>query len=149
MTKLSIKKLIVFGIILLITGFAAYAFAHGGGYHMRGGYGMMNGYHMGGGHMWNSLSDEDQTKMQDQMDEFFESTKDLREQYHQKRADLKQEYSKSEKDQAMIETLEKEVFDLSSKLERERFDHMTGMRKLFAEKTPGFNSGMGGYGGCF
>jgi hypothetical protein len=32
MIKFSIKKLIVLGTILLITGFAAYAFAYGGGY---------------------------------------------------------------------------------------------------------------------
>ena len=68
MTNYSIKRIIIFGTILLLTGFAAYAFAHGGGYHMggdygygmmagyhRGGYGMMDGYHMGG-HMWNDLS---------------------------------------------------------------------------------------------
>jgi hypothetical protein len=35
MTNFSIKKLIVLGTILLITGFTAYAFAHGGGYHIR------------------------------------------------------------------------------------------------------------------
>ncbi|WP_020588177.1 hypothetical protein [Desulfobacter curvatus] len=94
MTKISIKNLIFFGTILLVTGFAAYAFAHGGGYHMGGGYGygMMNGYgyhHMGGGgHMWNNLSVEDQQKMQDQMNDFFSSTQELREQYYQKRVAL-------------------------------------------------------------
>lgn len=152
MTKFSIKKIIVLGTIFLITGFAAYAFAQGGGYHMGGNYGqgMMNGYHMGnGGHMWNNLPAEDQQKMQDQMNEFFSSTKNLREQYSQKRLDLNQEYSKTEKEQAKIDSLEKELFDLSSKLEKQRFEHMTGIQKLFADKTPGFNMGRGSYSGCF
>ena len=149
MTTISIKKLIIFGTILLFTGFAAYAFAHGGGYHMVGGYGMMNGYHMGGGQMWNNLSAEDQNKMQDQMNDFFNSTKDLRELYNQKRIDLNQEYSKSERDQNKIDNLEKELFEISSNLEKERFEHMSGMHKLFADKAPGSNYGMRGSGGCF
>lgn len=163
MTKFSIKKLIVLGTILLVSGFAVYAFAHGGdgyrmggnGYHMGGGGygpGMMNGYQMGGGgHMWNDLSVEDQQKMQDQMNAFFSSTKELRGQYYQKRVELNQEYSKSEKNTAKIETLEKELFDLSSQIEKERFDHMNKVQKLFADKAPGNNYGMrgNGYGGCF
>jgi zinc resistance-associated protein len=161
MTKISIKKLITFGTILLVTGFAALAFAHGGGYHMGGGYGygygMMNGngyHHMGGnGHMWNDLSVEDQQKMQDQMNAFFSSTQDLRKQYYQTRVDLNTEYSKSEKDQAKIDALEKELFDLSSKIEKKRFEHTRKMRELFADNATGFNHGMGmggyGYGGCF
>lgn len=162
MTKISIKKLIIFGTILLVTGFAAYAFAHGGGYHMGDGYGygMMNmngnGYHMGGGgHMWNDLSVEDQQKMQDQMNDFFSSTQGLREQYYQKRVELNTEYSKSNKDQAKIDTLEKDLFDLSSKIEKKHFDHTRKMQALFADKATGFNYGMGmgmsgrGYGDCF
>jgi zinc resistance-associated protein len=162
MTKISIKKLITFGTILLVTGFTAYAFAYGGGYHMGDGYGygMMNGYgynhmdgyhHMGSGHMWNNLSVEDQQKMQDQMNAFFSSTQELRTQYDQKRVELNTEYSKSNKDQAKIDALEKDLFDLSSKIEQERFDHTRKMRELFADEATGFNYGMGGYGygGCF
>lgn len=159
MTKISIKKLITFGTILLVTGFAALAFAHGGGYHMGDGYGygMMNGngyHHMGGGgHMWNNLSAEDQQKMQDQMNAFFSSTQELRTQYGQKRIELNTEYSKTEKDQAKIDALEKELFDISSKINEKRFEHTRKMRALFADKAIGFNDGMGmggyGYGGCF
>lgn len=159
MTKISIKKLIFFGIILMVTGFAAFAFAHGGGYHMGSGYGhgMMNGYgyhHMGGGgHMWNNLSAEDQQKMQDRMNAFFSSTRELRNQYDQKRVELKTEYSKSEKDQAKIDALENELFDLSSKIEKKRFEHSRNMRDFFADGSIGFNQGMGmggyGYGSCF
>lgn len=165
MNIFSIKKIIILGTVLLLTGFAVLAFAHGGGYHMRGGsgygmmngghmgdgygYGMMNGYHMGGGHMWNDLSVEDQQKMQDQMNKFFSSTRELRNQYDRKRVELNQEYAKPEADQARIDTLEKELFDLSSKIEKERFEHMSGMRKLFADKAPGYHMGRGGVGGCF
>ena len=152
MNKISLKRLVVLGMILLLTGFAAYAFAHGGGNYMgRGGYGMMNGYHMGnGGHMWNNFSAEDQGKMQNQMNEFFSSTKGLREQYDKKQLELNQEYSNPEKDQAKIDTLQSELFDLNSKIEKERFEHMRGMQKLFADKAPGYNMGWGGRnGGCF
>ncbi len=152
MTKISIKKLIIFGTILIFTGFTAYAFAHSGKYHMGGGYGsgMMNGYHMGGGgHMWDDLSVKDQQKMHDQMNEFFSSTQELRKQYYQKRVELNQEYSKSEKDQAQIDTLEKELFDLSSQIEKSRFEHMNETQKLYSDKAPGYNMGRGGYGGCF
>jgi len=157
MTNHSIKKVFILGTILFLTGFAAYAFAHGSGYNMgggyhRGGYGMMNGYHMGG-HMWNDLSVEDQQMMHDQMNKFFSETQEVRTEYYQKRVELNKEYSKPEKDQAKIDTLEKELFDLSSKIEKKRFDHKREMQKLFSDKAPGFNYGMGmrghGYGGCF
>lgn len=149
MTNFSIKKLIILGTVLLVTGFTALAFAHGGGYHMGGGYGMMNAYHMGGGHMWNNLSVDDQQKMQDQMNIFFSSTQELRNQYYQKRTELNQEYANPEKDQTKVDALEKELFDLSTKIEKERFEHMKGMRNLFADKSPGYHMGRGGYGGCF
>lgn len=148
MTKF--KSVIIFGTIILFTGFTAYAFAHGRGERMGDGYGMMNGYHMnGGGHMWNNLSMEDQQLMQDQMNKFFTSTKDLRIQYDEKRVELDQEYSKPEKDQARIANLEKELFELSAKLEKARFDHMSEMRRLFADKGyGGYMMGAGGFGGC-
>lgn len=158
MTKISAKKTIIFGIVALITGFAVYAFAHGpgygmmNGYHMGGGYGngMMNGYSMGGGgHMWNNLSVEDQQKMQDQMNNFFSQTQELRNEYDQKRVELNQEYSKPEKDQATINTLEKELFDLSSQIEKKRFDHMSKVQELFTANSSGAYMGRGGYGGCF
>ena len=73
MNRNSIKRLIIGGTILLVTGFTALAFAQGGGYNMRGGYGhgMMSGYghHQAGncGYMYNNLSVEDQQNMQDHM----------------------------------------------------------------------------------
>lgn len=148
MTKISTKKTIIFGIVALITGFAVYAFAYGPG------YGMMNGYSMGGGgHMWNNLSVEDQQKMQDQMNNFFSQTQELRNQHYQKRVELNQEYSKPEKDQATINTLEKELFDLSTQIEKKRFDHMNKVQELFTanglRNAPGTYMGRGGYGGCF
>ncbi len=165
MNNYPIKKLVIFGITLLLAGFVGYTFAHGWGYHMgggygygmmdgyhRGGYSMMDGYHMGG-HMWNDLSVEDQQIMHDQMNKFFSETQELRSEYYQKRVELNKEYSKPDKDQAKIDTLEKELFDLSSKIEKNRFDHTREMQKLFGDKIPGFNYGMGmgghGYGGCF
>lgn len=168
MTKTSTKKTLIFGIVALIIGFSVYAFAYGpgmmngggyGGYGMMnggGGYGpgMMNGYYMGnGGHMWDNLSVEDQQKMQDQMNNFFSTTQELRKQYYQKRVELNQEYSKSEKDRTKIDTLEKELFDLSTQIEKSRFDHMNKMQDLFTDNspgnTPGNYMGRGGYLGCF
>jgi len=147
MKNYSIKSLVILGAILLVTGIA---FAHGrgyhmggygGGYHMNGGYGMMNG----SPHGWDNLSAEDQKKMQDEMNAFYEETKALRAEYSQKRAALAQEYATPEKDQAAIDHLEEELFNLSSKLDKERFDHMGTMRKQFGGNTYGM-----GYGhGCF
>nr|WP_320014405.1 periplasmic heavy metal sensor [uncultured Desulfobacter sp.] len=164
MTNYSIKKIVIFGTILL-TCFTAYAFAHSGSYHRsnghgygmmdshhRGGDGMMDGYHMGG-HMWNDLSVEDKQKMHDQMNKFFSATQKLKSEFYQKRVELNQEYLKSEKDQAKIDALEKELFDLSSKIEKKHFDHTREMQKRFANKAPDFNHGMSTgryeYGGCF
>jgi len=66
---------------------------------------------------------------------------------------LNTEYSKSDKDQAKIDTLKKDLFDLSSQIEKKHVDHTRKMQALFADKAPGFNYGMGmsghGYGGCF
>jgi zinc resistance-associated protein len=159
MTNFSLKRVILFGTIFLITGFTAYAFAHGGGYHMGGGYGygmMGDGYHMMGGygHMWNALSPEDQQLMHDQMDKFFASTQDLRKQYYEKRVELNQEYANPEKDQARISALEKDLFDISSKIEKARFENMNEMHKRFAGRIPdgymmGTGRGYGGYGGCY
>jgi len=169
MKKFIAKKTILFASIVLIAGvIAAQAFAHmGGNYQRRGGYNMMNNNHMGygnqmgygnhmgengimgNGYMMESLSAEDQKKMQDQMDEFYSSTKGLRGQYYQKRTGLNQEYSKSEKDQAKIDTLEKELFDLSAQIEKKRFENMNGMQKFYSNKGSGSYMGRVGYGGCF
>ncbi len=156
MTKLTTKKTLIVASIVLIAGIlASQAFAH-----MGGGYGMMNGNHMGngqmgngmmgGGHMMDGLSAEDQEKMQEQMNTFFSATREVREQRYQKQLELNQEYAKTEKDQAKIDTLQKELFDLSAQFEKERFNHMTTMQKLFAGKTTGNFRGMGGgYNNCF
>ncbi len=154
MTKLTTKKTLIVASIVLIAGIlASQAFGHmgggynnmGNGYHMGGGYGMMNG-----GHMMNGLSTEDQEKMQEQMNTFFSATKEVRELRSQKQLELNQEYAKTEKDQAKIDTLQKELFDLSAQFEKERFTHMTSMQKLFAGNTTGNFQGMaGGYNNCF
>ena len=75
MNKNSIKRLIIGGTILLVTGFSALAFAQGGGYNMRGGggygHGMMNGYghHQAGncGYMYNNMSADARQNMLDHM----------------------------------------------------------------------------------
>ena len=154
MKKHSLTTAVIFGAILLITGFA---FAHSRGYHMmdgyEGGYHMMDGY--GGNHHmygWNNLSAEDQKKMQEEMDNFYAATKDLRAEYTQKQMDLEQEYAKPDRDQAAIDRLEKKLFDISSKLDRKRFEHMTTMRHEFGGMMgEGYGHGYGrGYGhGCY
>lgn len=161
MRKFTTKKTIVTAAILLIAGFfTTQAFAYmGGGYHMGSGYGMMNdnqmGYGMAGnrgnGYMMENLSAEDQQKMLDQMNTFFTSTKDIREQSYQKQLELNTEYLKTDKDQAKIETLQKELFDLSAQFEKERFNNMISMQKQFSGKNIGSFNGRGNrYGnGCF
>ena len=138
-----------------------YGMGNGYGYHMGGGYNMMNGSRMGytnqmnsgmmgNGYMMENLSAEDQQKMLEQMNRFFSATREVREQSYQKQLELNTEYAKSEKDQIKIDRLQKELFDLSSQFEKERFTHMTAMQKLFPDKNRGSFMGMGGgYGSCF
>ncbi len=156
MKKINTKKTAVVAAILFIAGIVAtQAFGFmGGGNHMGGnssGYGNHMGYGMmGNGYMMGNLSVEDQQKMLDQMNTFFASTKDIREQLYQKQVELNAESAKPEKDQAKIETLEKDLFDLSSRFEKQRFDHMLTVRKLFPDDDNGSFRGMGGRNGnCF
>ncbi len=155
MKKTITKKTILLISIILAVGFiATQVFAHmggynmGNGYHMGNGYNMMSGPHMGYGHMWNNLSAEDQKKMQDQMDTYFEATKDIRLQINQKQLELNTEALKTKQDPAVIDRLEQELFDLSAQLDKERFNHMKKMRTLFSGTDSRNFTGMGyGYGG--
>ncbi len=162
MKKLFTKKTVVIASFVLVAGFiASQAFGHMGSYNNMMGYnGHMNGYNQnmmsygqgmmgnGGGHMWDNLSVEDQKKMQDQMNTFFEATKEIREQAYEKRQELKLEFSKSEKDQGKIDTLQKELYEISSQFEKKRFNQMTEMQKLFSDKNGGSFMGNGrNYGG--
>jgi Spy/CpxP family protein refolding chaperone len=173
MKKLTTKKTIGVTAILFIAGIiATQAFAYmGGGYHMGSGYGMMNGNqvgygnqmgygmmgngymgngYMGNGYMMENLSAENQQKMLDQMNSFFASTKEIREQRYQKQLELNKEYANPEKDQAKIETLQKELFDLSTQFEKQRFDNRIAMQKLFPDNNmSSFTGANRGYGGCF
>jgi len=140
MRKLTIKKTALFASIILIAGvITSQTFAHmGGGYNMMGGNQMGYGNHMsngmmGSGYMMENLSAENQQKMLEQMNTFFASTREVREQSYQKQLELNKEYAKSEKDQTKIDSLRKELFDLSSQFEKERFNHMTTMQKLFSD----------------
>lgn len=99
MKKHTTTTAVIFGAILLITGFA---FANGRGYHMMDGYGnyhmmdgyggyhMMNGYdgyhHMNG---WNMLSVENQKRMQENMDNFHGDTRGQNNEYTRKQGDSK------------------------------------------------------------
>ena len=143
------KKALIFGLIVLLTGFSAYAFARGGEYGpVAGGYHMMGNGMYGYGHMWQNLTPEDQEKMKTQMDTFFESTKELRAQHYEKRAELNRLYSSPEKNQTKIDTLKKELIDISAQLGKQRVDHMTEMNTHFAGRTNGLMT-MRSYRGCF
>lgn len=168
MKKITTRKTVLAALILLIAGIiTTQGFAYmGGGYHMGSGYGMMNGNqgrygnqmgygmmgngYMGNGYMMENLSAENQQKMLNQMNSFFASTKEIREQSYQKQLELNKEYVNPEKDQAKIDTLQKELFDLSTQFEKQRFDNMIAMQKLFPDNnTYSFTGARGGYGGCF
>ena len=161
MKKFTKTKTIIVASILLVAGIiTSHATAYmGGANHMGNGSNMMNGNHMGygsgygmmdNGYMMENLSAEDQAKMLDQMNSFFSSIRDIREQQYQKQLELNAEYAKPEKDQVKIEALQKQVFDLSSQFEKQRFDHMVTMNRFFADKNTGSATGMGnGYNSCF
>ena len=151
----TLKKTLLFAVILLIASLSVYAFAHSGRNHMRGFSGMGYGNHMGygmnyyrGGHMLDSLSIDDQAKMQEQMNAFFSDTKEIREKKYNKRLELNQEYSKSEVDNEKIKRLQSELFDLSSQFEKQRFEHRATMQELFGNQNNRYNTGRG-YGRCF
>lgn len=157
MKKFNTKKTAVVAAILFIAGIiATQAFGFmGSGNQMGGNYGMMNKNHMGYGMMGNgpmmgTLSVEDQQKMMDRMNAFFDSTKDIREQIYQKQVELDTEAAKPEQDQERIGMLQKELFELSSQFEKQRFDHMLAMRELFPDEDNESFRGMGGRNGyCF
>ena len=167
MTRTNIKKTVTAAAILLITGFfavQAFAYMSGGGYHRGGGYGMMNnGGHMGygsghmngygmnqNGHMWNNLTREEQSRLQNRMDQFRSSTKNLRDRYYQTRQELNRAYADPRTDRATIEQLNEKLVDISSELEQKRLNHRADLRNEFGGRIGGFHGGMArGYGGCY
>jgi len=159
MKKNITKKSILAVSVILIAGFiASQAVAHMNGsmYGNQNGYGNhMMGY---GNYMGPNISVEDQAKMHEQMDAFFEATKGIREKIYKKRVALSREYAKDKKDQGAIDTLENDLFDLNTQLEKKRFEHMKAMQDLFPYENGRYGTGMGqgygmgmghGYGGCY
>ena len=170
MKKIITKKTMVLASILLITAvIGTQAFAQMGrgrnnmrnntragyGNHMGNGYMMGGGYMMGNGCMMNNLSVEDQQKMLDQMNKFFNSTKTLRGEIYQTRLELNQEIAKKDVDETKVADLQKELIDLFAKFNKARYDHMSAMQKLNinnngTDNFMGMRRGMGrGYNRCF
>lgn len=151
MNKFTAKNTILPAAILLIIGIiATQAFAHMGGNFGGGWFGMMGRSHMGNGYMMSNFSVEDQQKMQDRMNTFFSETADIREQIYRKQLELEQEYAATEMDQAKIEEIQKQLFDLNTRFEKERFNHMTAMQQLFPDQgRSGFYGRGNRYGNCF
>ncbi len=145
MINKTLKTTLILAAIILVT-FSVYAFARGGRTHM-GSWNNM-GYGMYDGNMWNGLSTDDQTKMQESMNTFFSDTKDIREAKYNKQLELDEEYSKSEFDKEKIKGLQSEIFDLSSQFEKKRFEHRTTMQGLFGNENNRYTSYRGDRG-CF
>ena len=139
------KKTLIGGLVLLITGLATIALAHNGygpnwGNHMMGG----GGY----GHMWQSSNPADHDQMRSLMATYHTETLELRKQFFEKRALLNKEFAKPEKDQASIDLLKGELADISAKLESQRLEHMSQMQSFSNGRMAGFGPMMG-FRGCF
>jgi len=159
MKNKTLKTTLFLAAIFLVS-FSVYAFAHGGRTYMGSsnhmGYGNHMGYnsHMGGygmmynDNMWEDLSAEGQTRMQESMNKFFSDTKEIREARYNKQLELNKEYSKTEIDKGKVKKLQNEIFDLSSKFEKKRYEHMETVQELFGNETNRY-SAVRGYQGCF
>ncbi|MFP4445465.1 MAG: periplasmic heavy metal sensor [Desulfosudaceae bacterium] len=155
-------KTILTVMVVLITGvFAVQAFAHMGGHHRGGGgfghhgaYGNQPGCGpYGSGPAWNKLAGEEREQFLQEREKFFAATQELRNQYQAKRLALSNEYAREKTDPARIRALEKELFEISAKLDKARFEHRLTMQEKFGDNAAGF-SRKGykpgyGRGGCF
>lgn len=138
------NKMVCILTVFTIIGFSAYAFAGG-----KTGYGRHHGgWHHGGnecpgyGFMAGDLNEEDIQKLDEQREAFFKSTEDLRQERYQKRLTMESEFAKKNPDPKKVANLQKEISDLTAKIDQKRIEHMIEMKKI----NPGFGTGFMGPG---
>lgn len=156
------KTLITVSIILLVSVTAA--FAHGGcgrgwdqnmdycdGRMMGPGYGrghgMGYGPHMRGYGTSNSLSEEDQAKLDQLRDSFFKETRELRGQIDESRLALRNEMIKDNPDEAKALKLQKQISALKGDFDQKMVKHRLEVHKLLPDSYKGRGFGIGRHGG--
>ena len=163
MNNANTRKTILTVMVVLITGvFVVQAFAYMGGHHRgwngyghHGGYGSQPGYGPHStGPAWDNLTGEEREKFLKERERFHAATQELRNQYQEKRLSLSHEYAREKTDPAKIRALEKELFEISAKLDKARFEHRLAMQEKFGDNAAGFSRkgykrGYGRSGGCF
>ena len=151
-TKHTLTVIGVIATIVLVGGWAFWAFAHGplgkGGY---GHPGHSYEYH------YSNLSPEQREKLQAQEQKFYEDTAELRRELSQKRLDLRSLWIDPKADPQKIKVRQREVFELQRRIQEKAMEHKLAIRELLPEEGIGrgpWGSGMGygphhrrGYGG--
>lgn len=126
-------KLIVIGVVVILTGWTADAAAGRG----RGGRGAGPTYSA-------DLTDAQISQLAAERQSFMESTKDIREQLREKNMLLHAEQAKKSPDTAKISSLESELTTLRAQFQDARQQHVAAMKRI----DPNFTEGKGGGRGC-
>ncbi len=137
---------ILAGIALIVSVVAVTAFAHGPGWGWgRGGH--MMGY-WDGGPAYGNLTDDQRSQLETLDREFFDQTADIRSRLAAKSAELDALLSAQNPDLAKIESVQREIGDLRSKLDQNRLDFELKARKIDPNAAYGYyGHSMGSYGG--
>ena len=162
-----IKTTLIIIALVATAGIVSMAFAHGGwggngyGGHMMGygGYGMgpgMMGYGYGPGYgrydrgnYPADLSREDNNKLQQAQEKFFEETRTLRDQIQDNQFALNDELDKANPDKTKVAELQKAISKLQSDFDQKAVGYRLEVRKILPEGTRDFGYGYGpGYGAC-
>ncbi len=139
------NTLIFAGIALIVSVAAITAFAHGpvGNW----GYGghMMGYWDRGPG--YGNLTDDQRNQIETLNRKFFDQTADIRSRLEAKSSELDALLYAQNPDRANIESVQREISDLRSKLDQKRIDYELELRKIDPNATDGYyGHHMGGYG---
>lgn len=139
------KTFILAGIILIASIAAVAAYAHGPvmGW---GRWGNMMGY-WDDGPAYGNLTGDQRNQLETLDRKFYEQTADLRSRLEAKSAELNSLLYAQNPDKAKIESIQRDIEDLQSKLDQKRLDYDLQVRKIDPNAGYGYNGyPMGGYG---
>jgi len=150
------KKLITITGILVLTAIIAYpVFAWGprwGGMHGQPGYwGHGPGYCWGGQTSYGNLTPEQQTRLEELQQDFYNETAKLRSELWAKRGELNALLNSPNADEQRIRQLQAQLNDLRAQLSQKRLDFQLEARKIAPNATipywgPGYRMHRGPYG---
>ena len=147
------KKLIIVITVIALVGLAGYALADWGkGYGSRGqGWGGPGRHHRwderGYGPGMGALSQEQQTKLDEQRQTFFKGTEELRREIYQKELELKSELAKKDPDASKAADIQKALSALRGDMDQKRLEHQLKVKQIVPYAARGFKGGGRGFGG--